>query len=61
MIRIHIDAAYHQQITNQFRESATSCGIGDGGRVLDPLSSASDLADLLGILQEVYSLLPLCL
>jgi hypothetical protein len=34
---------------------------GYGGRVLDPLSPASDLADLLVILQEVYSLLSLCL
>ncbi|HKX19002.1 MAG TPA: hypothetical protein VJT33_13400 [bacterium] len=46
-----IDAAYHQQITNAFREAATSRGIGYGGRVLDPLNSASDMLDLIAILQ----------
>jgi len=56
-----VDAAYHQQLTNAFREAATSRGIGYGGRVLDPLNSASDLLDLITILQEVYSQLPLCL
>ncbi len=55
------DAAYHQQITQAFREAATSRGIGYGGRVLDPLGSASDMLDLINILEQVYSQLPLCL
>lgn len=49
------------RFTNAFREAATSRGIGYGGRVLDPLHSASDLLDLITIPHEVYSQLSLCL
>jgi len=38
-----------------------SQGIGYGGRVLDPLGSASDMLDLINILEQVYSQLLLCL
>jgi len=55
------DADCHQQIAQAFREAATRRGTGCGGRVLDPLGSASDMLDLINILEQVYSQLPLCL